>query len=121
MRSLVADMDAGNGTAVAAHFLAGPDLRWEVYGHFDPPNGSKGALRTATAIASFAHEVRASHDLWTYLAAVPPVGNAGLPDTAVYGLSLRIKANAGERAAGAKVVIDCNSGRITHMVGPNPQ
>jgi hypothetical protein len=121
LQNLAADVSAGNGTAVAANFLAGPEFRWEVYEHMDPPNGSKGALRTRAAVAVFASIIRARHTVWTFAGVDPPVGNAGLPETVVYGLSLTIKSGRQERAAGAKVVIDCESGLINHMVGPNDE
>jgi hypothetical protein len=118
LRTLVADLTAGNGEAVAAHFLLGPELRWEVYDHLDPPSGTKGALRTRQALASFAEEVGSSRAVWVFRGVVPPTGDAGLPETAVFGLELVINSGGRQHATGAKVVIDCKEGLINHMVGP---
>jgi hypothetical protein len=119
LRALAADVTSGDGSAVAANFLATSRFRWEVYEHLDPPNGVKGALQTSDDVESFVHDIHSKGTVWSFRAAVPPVGAAGLPQTAVYGLDLMVRSGGRERAAGAKVVVDCASGLIGHMVGPS--
>lgn len=118
MHSFLRDADGGDGAALAGHFLAGPARRWEVYQHFDPPNGSEGALRTQPQFAAFVSELHARGEVWIYVSLTPPTGTAGLPDTAVYGVSLTIRKGGSTRPGGAKVVIDCRTGLISRMVGP---
>lgn len=102
---------------MAAHFLAGPDLRWEIYDHADPPNGTQGALRTLDAIAAVVREIHARGEVWVSEQVVPPTQrDNGSP--AVYGFSISITSGGTKTHGGAKVVIDCATGRVSHMVGP---
>jgi hypothetical protein len=47
-----------------------------------------------------------------------PVGNANLPAETGFGLRFTAAGAAGRRQAGAKVVVSCARGLITHMAGP---
>ena len=67
---------AGDGTAVAGHFLVGPDLRWEVDEHFDELNGTEDALPRPSAIAAILCEVHAAGEIWTYVRVAAPDGTA---------------------------------------------
>ena len=67
---------AGDGTAVAGHFLVGPDLRGEVDEHFDDPNSTEVALHRPSAIAAHACEVHAAGEIWTYVRVAAPDGTA---------------------------------------------
>ena len=67
---------AGDGTAVAGHFLVGPDLRWEVDEHFGEPNGTEDALRRPSAVAAYVCEVHAAGEVWTYVGVATPDGTA---------------------------------------------
>ncbi len=104
--------------AVAAHFLAGPGLRWEVREHFDPPNGTAGALRTLDAISAFAEVMHERGEVWQTEQVVPPAQHTdGTP--AVYGARVTATAPGGRLGSPVKAVIDCASGRVAHMVGPS--
>lgn len=116
MSAFVNDITRHDGAKIALHFLVSPELRWEVNEHFDPPNGTAGALRSREQIKRFADDIR---EVWHVTDLAPPAGTAGLPDTAVYGVALRITSGSQEREGGAKLVVDCASGMISHMVGPN--
>lgn len=117
---LIQAVNRRDGKALARSFQFGPDLRWETYGHFDPPNGTAGGLRTRVEIEAFVDELSAGREVWTNAALVSPLGSAGLPEVAGYGLSFTVVRGGGaEIAAGAKVAMDCRTGLITHMVGPS--
>jgi hypothetical protein len=71
------------------------------------------------AIASFVSDRYRRGDGWTATRLSPPVGRAGLPAEAVYGVELRLsRAGAVSRTSGAKVVVDCRSGLVRRWVGP---
>ena len=112
------DVNQGDGEAVAAHFLAGPDLRWEVREHFDAPNGTLGALRTLEAISAFVRVMHARREVWTSEKVVPPLSPAD-DKHAVYGARFTATSPGGALGSPAKVVIDCATGRLAHMVGPS--
>lgn len=42
-------------------------VRWEVYEHFDAPNGTEGALRSQAQFAAFVNELHGSGEVWTYV------------------------------------------------------
>ena len=52
LEALARDVNRGDGEAVAAHFLAGLGVKWEVRELFDAPNRTEGVLRTQTAISA---------------------------------------------------------------------
>ncbi len=117
LRALAQDVSRGDGTAVAAHFLVGPDLRWEVNEHADAPNGTLGALRTVGAISTFVQDVHARGEVWVSDQVVPPTQRAE-GSSAVYGFGIAITSGGMISKGVAKVVIDCATGRVSHMVGP---
>ena len=118
LNALARDVNRGDGAAVAAHFLAGSDLRWEVREHFDEPNGTEGALRTLGAISSFSRVMHTRGEVWTVESVVPPAQHTdGRP--AVYGANITATSPGGALSSPAKVVVDCATGRLTHMVGPS--
>jgi hypothetical protein len=118
LEALARDVSLGDGTAVAAHFRGGPDLRWEVREHFDPPNGTLGALRTLDAISAFAEVIHQRGEVWTTGEVIPPAQHTdGAP--AVYGARVTATAPGATLTSPVKVVIDCATGRVTHMVGPS--
>ncbi len=119
MRALAADVTHGNGGAVAAHFAVGPAFRWEVYEHFDPPNGTAGALLTAASVARFVEGVHSTQERWTSVGVSAPTGMANGPEQAVYGWSVRIDAHGVTRIGGAKIVLRCATGLVDHLVGPS--
>lgn len=113
LRSVVAALDRGDGQGLAAAFTV--NTHWEVYQHFAPAP----PLTSRAAIASFAQQTSARHDRWQLAALEPPVGNGGLPDTAVYAASITVRNNSLYTHSGAKVVIECRTGLIKRMVGPH--
>jgi hypothetical protein len=78
-----------------------------------PPN-----LRGRSQIAAFAIRRAARSDGWTAAKLFPPTGTVGLPTEAIYGMTLRVSSPHGGGENGAKLVIDCRSGLISHWVGP---
>ena len=118
LAALARDVSRGDGVAVAAHFLAGPDLRWEVREHFDPPNGTGGALRTLDAISTFAEVMHKRGEIWKIEQVVPPAERTdGTP--AVFGGRVTASAPGTTLGSPVKVIIDCATGRVSHMVGPS--
>ena len=118
LAALARDVSRGDGVAVAAHFLAGPDLRWEVREHFDPPNGTGGALRTLDAISAFAEVMHKRGEIWKIEQVVPPAERTdGTP--AVFGGRVTASASGTTLGSPVKVIIDCATGRVSHMVGPS--
>ena len=67
---------AGDGTAVAGHFLVGPDLRWEVDEHFDEPNSTEDALHRFSVIAAYVCAVHDAGEVWTCVGVAAPDGTA---------------------------------------------
>lgn len=118
LESLTRGISSGDGAAVAAQFEAGEGL-WEVYDHMNPPNGTAGGLDSPRAVLAFADEVHRRGEVWTYVDLAPPVGTAGLPDSAGFGFSITVAAGGATRTDGGKVAVDCGSGLISHMVGPH--
>jgi len=119
--ALARDVSRGVGLAVAAHFLAGPNLRWEVYDYADAPNGTLGALRTLDRIAAVAEEIHARGEVWVSDQVVPPT-NRDEGDLAVYGFAFSIDAGGTRTEGGAKVVIDCETrmSRVPWNFGGGP-
>ena len=69
---LIEAVNRRDGKALARSFQFGPDLRWETHRHFDPPNGTAGALRSRVVIDAFADELAAGHEVRTNGALVSP-------------------------------------------------
>jgi hypothetical protein len=113
---LLADVNAGDGSAAARHFAA--DGLWEPYEHLNPPNGTAGGLVSKADIKAFVREVHGRGEQWTHGRLVSPVGSANLPEASAYGLAITVVLNGTSSNDGAKVAVDCKSGLITHMVGP---
>lgn len=102
---------------MAAHFLVGPNLRWEVHEQADAPNGTLGALKSLDAITAFVRDVHAQGEAWVSGEVVPPAQRPeGSP--AVYGARVTVTSGGVARGAAVKVVIDCATGKLSHMVGP---
>jgi hypothetical protein len=102
--------DLGGGEAFAATFTRRADM--------EPYTASKPGLhlRGRAEIAAFAAARAAKRDGWTARTLMPPIGNAGLPRQAVYGLALGL--NWHDDDVGVKLVIDCRTGLIARWVGP---
>jgi hypothetical protein len=113
---LLADVNAGDGSAAARHFAA--DALWESYEHLNPPNGTSGGLASRADIKVFVQEVHGRGEKWTHGQLVSPVGSANLPEATGYGLAFTVMLDGTSRSDGGKVAVDCKSGLITHMVGP---
>ena len=118
MGQFLADVNARDGAAVARFFDASGFL-WEVNQHMNPPNGTAGGLRTVADIAAFMTELEARGDRWTNGSLASPAGTANLPEQTGYGLHFTIADAGKKRLGGAKVVMTCSTGLITHMAGPN--
>jgi hypothetical protein len=116
LATLVSSVNARDSAAVVSLFA--PGFLWEVNEHMDPPNGTAGGLRTPADITAFLGELRGRRERWTEGSLVNPVGSANLPEQTGYGFGFSIVEAGRSRAGGGKVVIDCVSGRIIHMVGP---
>jgi hypothetical protein len=70
-------------------------------------------------VASFVTSRHAKGDGWTLLFVFPPLGRAGLPRVAVYGVGVRVTQRGKTiSVGGSKAVIDCKSGLIQNWVGP---
>ncbi len=84
------------------------------------PYSRRAALVGAKTISRFVSRRYKAGDGWTATALSPPTGAVGLPDVAVYRLELRISYQGEliEERAGAKLVVDCRSGKLRRWVGP---
>jgi hypothetical protein len=110
VESALRAFDLAGATAFARNFTGGANMQ--------PYTASKPLLNLGgrSQIAAFTARRTARGDGWTAARLSPPTGTAGLPATAVYGLTLRVTWNAAD--AGVKLVIDCRSGLIARWVGP---
>ena len=81
--------------------------------------GYRPSLRARPGIERIARALYRRGDGWTATELGSPTGTAGLPDRAVYGLSLRVtRRGHATYSTGVKVVIACDSGRIKRWNGP---
>jgi hypothetical protein len=93
-------------------------------GFFQPypgtfPDIAQEGLVGEAQIEAFVRERHEARDGWSATELSPPLGEAGVDDEAVYGMTL-VLTSAGNHAGvgGAKVVIDCRSGLVADWVGP---
>lgn len=114
LTTLAQAVTAGSAKDVAGQFSDGL-VNWEVY--LTRPSG--GVLLTPEDVRSFLSRLRADGSQWRVVDLYPPTGDAGLPDSAVYGASLSITDRRGSRTSPMKLVVDCDNGGITRAVGPD--
>ncbi len=122
-RHLISRLDAfdsGRARAFSRAFPAGTkSARW-VFNPYDDEAlpGYRSALKTQPGIERIARALYRRGDGWTATRLLPPCGSAS-SSRATYGLSLRVtRRGLPSYDAGAKVIIDCDSGRITRWNGP---
>jgi hypothetical protein len=81
--------------------------------------GYRPTLNTQPGIERVARALYRRGDGWTATRLQPPTGTASPSGRATYGLSLRVtRRGFPQYDAGAKIIIDCTSGRITRWNGP---
>lgn len=113
--------DSGRARAFSHGFLAGKSPARQT---FDPYNGEalpgyRSSLKTQPGIERIARALHRRGDGWTATQLGPPTGTVGLPGRAVYGLTLQvIRRGYASYEGNVKLVIACDSGRISHWVGP---
>lgn len=110
---LASAINAGDPANVVAQFDDG-NVHWDVY--LTRPGG--GALRNVEGVQAFVAKLRRDGIRWHLVQVDPPRGNAGLPDSAVYGAAISIEDGNGVRTSTMKLVIDCTSGGILRAAGP---
>jgi hypothetical protein len=108
---LVNAVNQGDRNAVAASFTS--PTHWEVYQHF-----GDGVLTSSASAGAHGAQLSSHGDHWTLISVEPPVGAAGLPDSAVYGATLTVRPHARPIRSEAKIVMECHTGLIQRMVGP---
>jgi hypothetical protein len=112
-RRLIALLDAFNQGRARA-FSRGFAYR----STFEPYNDSRlapGTLGPGRAIEQFVWRRHRRGDSWAATTLVPPVEARG---QAIYGLDLKVRVGGRRFTTGAKVVIDCRTGRVPRWVGP---
>jgi len=114
----LSDLNARDAIAVVDAFDPAGFL-WEAGGHFDPPNGTLGGMRTPSDVEGFMRELDVRGERWVDGSVISPVGDANLPAETGFGLGFTTVRGGVRRDAGAKVVISCDTGLITHMAGPS--
>jgi hypothetical protein len=114
----LSNVNARNGPGVARAFDPAGFL-WEPRQHADPPNGTAGGLRTTMDIEQFLSELKAGKERWVDGSVSGPVGDANLPAETGFGLGFTVVGAGARHFTGAKVVISCVTGLITHMAGPS--
>jgi hypothetical protein len=81
--------------------------------------GYRASLRTRPGIERIVRALYRRGDGWTATRLGPPTGAASPPGRAIYGLSLRVTRRGFQPYdAGVKVIVACDSGRITRWNGP---
>ena len=114
---LVAAFNAGEASRMGRFF--GRRGAFDAYAATTPAH-ARGSVRGAAQVASFVRRRHPRGDAWTMLFVDPPLGKAGLPETAVYDLGIRVTVNGRTISeGGAKAVVDCRSGHIVQWVGPS--
>lgn len=111
--SLAEGITLGLAEKVSAQFTNGV-LNWEVY--LVRPTG--GVFRTEGELRAFVARLHADNTQWRVADVDAPSGDAGLPESAVYGATIVIKDSRGSTSSPMKLVIDCKDGGIVRAVGP---
>jgi hypothetical protein len=113
--------DSGRARAFGRAFLASSRAaRWI----FNPYSGEalpgyRPSRKTRAGIEGIVHALYRRGDDWTATQLQPPTGTVGSPGSAIYGLSLRVtRRGSSSYDQGVKLVIACDSGRITRWNGP---
>ena len=114
--SIVHAFNTGRGRTFADQFTPRPS--------FQPYTGDAGRRYathprvTSRELTRFVNARYAAGDGWTASRLEPPLGDAGLPAEAIYGLSLTVSYPRGRIDGGAKIIISCSSGLVRRWVGP---
>ena len=114
--SIVHAFNTGRAAVFGKNFTRRPS--------FQPYTGDVGRryarapLVTRRGLTRFVNARYAAGDGWTVSQLLPPLGSAGLPVTAIYGLNLSVSYPGGHLAGGTKLVISCSSGLVRRWVGP---
>lgn len=121
-RHLIARLDAfdsGRARAFSRGFLSRATSATLIFNPYDGERlpGYRPSSRTRPGIERIARGLHARGDGWTATRLQPPTGSAG--DRAIYHLSLRVtRRDAPPYNAGVKVIVACDTGRITRWNGP---
>lgn len=112
--SALAAFDTGLGDEFSRQFVSGGQLH-----PYTASIGGRGFVG-ARAMRSFVRSRYKAGDGWTATALIPPVGPVGLPKEAVYVLRLRVthQGTLVSDSAGAKLVVNCRSGKLRRWTGP---
>ena len=122
-RSVISRLDAfdsGHARAFSRGFVASRNpARWI----FNPYSGEalpgyRSSLKTRPGIQRIAGALYRRGDGWTAMQLQPPTGGVG-PRGAIYGLTLQIiRRGHASYEAGVKLIVACDSGRISRWNGP---
>jgi hypothetical protein len=121
-RHLISRLDAfdsGRARAFSRGFLARTTPARLIFNPYDTEAlpGYRSALKTRAGIERIARALYRRGDGWTATRLQPPTGKAS--SRAIFGLSLRItRPGSSAYSAGVKLIIACESGRITRWNGP---
>lgn len=91
-------------------------------GSLEPYSGTADAPHPLAVgrrlISTYVVQRHDAGDGWTARAVAPPSGRGGKPLRAIYGVRLVVRLRKIEKAAAAKVVVNCRTGLIEKWVGP---